>query len=172
MKQMSKLRERLRIIFNSIIGDEKYAKNLEIGIYNYTIKQGRIKKIVRKWTNVDFRNIYINRFRTIYNNINPAGQIDNPNLLAKIKKNEITAKELAFMSHHEMYPEKWKALIDKKIKKEKMKGAIDLSSATDEFKCFKCKENKCTYYQLQTRSADEPMTTYVTCLCCGNNWKC
>ena len=75
MKQMSKLRERLRIIFNSIIGDEKYAKNLEIGIYNYTIKQGRIKKIVRKWTNADFRNIYINRFRTIYNNINPTGLV-------------------------------------------------------------------------------------------------
>ena len=32
--------------------------------------------------------------------------------------------------------------------------------------------SKCTYYQLQTRSADEPMTTFVTCINCGNRWKC
>ena len=48
---------------------------------------------------------------------------------------------------------------------------IDMSAATDEFHCRKCKKNLCTYYQLQTRSADEPMTTFVTCLSCGNNWK-
>ena len=38
--------------------------------------------------------------------------------------------------------------------------------------CFKCKKRKCSYYQMQTRSADEPMTTFVTCLLCGNNWQC
>ena len=48
----------------------------------------------------------------------------------------------------------------------------NLASATDEFKCYKCSKRQCTYYQLQTRSADEPMTTFVTCLNCGNNWKC
>ena len=169
---MNQLREKCRDIFNRIIGDEKYSKNLEIGIYNYTIKQGRIKKIVRKWTNPNFKNIYINRFKTLYNNLNPDGRIQNPNLLKTIKAGEILPRDLAFMSHHEMYPEKWKILIDKKIKKDSLKGSVDLSSATDEFKCGKCKQNKCTYYQLQTRSADEPMTTYVTCLNCGNNWKC
>ena len=47
-----------------------------------------------------------------------------------------------------------------------------MSAATDEFHtCRKCKKNLCIYYQLQTRSADEPMTTFVTCLSCGNNWK-
>ena len=40
------------------------------------------------------------------------------------------------------------------------------------FKCGKCKGVKTTYYQMQTRSADEPMTTYVTCKTCGNRWKC
>ena len=40
------------------------------------------------------------------------------------------------------------------------------------FKCGKCKSTKTTYYQMQTRSADEPMTTFVTCTGCGNKWKC
>ena len=42
---------------------------------------------------------------------------------------------------------------------------------TDLFKCGKCKSNDCSYFQLQTRSADEPMTTYVWCSSCGNRWK-
>lgn len=37
----------------------------------------------------------------------------------------------------------------------------------DFFQCSKCKEKKTTYYQLQTRSADEPMTTFVTCVVCA-----
>lgn len=40
------------------------------------------------------------------------------------------------------------------------------------FKCGKCKSVKTTYYQMQTRSADEPMTTFVTCMSCSNKWKC
>ena len=39
------------------------------------------------------------------------------------------------------------------------------------FQCGKCKNWKCTYTQAQTRSADEPMTTFVTCIVCNNRWK-
>ena len=42
---------------------------------------------------------------------------------------------------------------------------------TDQFKCGRCKSRKCTYYELQTRSADEGMTTFITCINCGNRWK-
>ena len=39
------------------------------------------------------------------------------------------------------------------------------------FTCSKCKKNNTTYYQLQTRSADEPMTTFVSCLDCMKRWR-
>mmetsp|Transcript_51095 Transcript_51095/g.119627 ORF Transcript_51095/g.119627 Transcript_51095/m.119627 type:complete len:397 (-) Transcript_51095:4-1194(-) len=39
------------------------------------------------------------------------------------------------------------------------------------FTCGKCKGTRTTYFQMQTRSSDEPMTTFVTCLGCGNRWK-
>ena len=50
-------------------------------------------------------------------------------------------------------------------------GASQPQASTDMFKCGKCKQRKTTYYQMQTRSADEPMTTFVTCVHCGNRWK-
>merc|ERR1712007_268126 len=42
---------------------------------------------------------------------------------------------------------------------------------TGMFTCGKCKGVKTTYFQMQTRSSDEPMTTFVTCLTCNNRWK-
>jgi len=42
---------------------------------------------------------------------------------------------------------------------------------TDLLTCGKCKKNNCSYNQIQTRSADEPMTTFVLCNECGNRWK-
>ena len=45
------------------------------------------------------------------------------------------------------------------------------AATTDQFKCGKCKERKCTYYQMQTRSADEPLTTFVHCVNCDNRWR-
>ncbi|KAL4576035.1 hypothetical protein LXL04_012123 [Taraxacum kok-saghyz] len=44
-------------------------------------------------------------------------------------------------------------------------------ATTDQFRCGRCGKRQCTYYQLQTRSADEPMTTFVTCVNCDNHWK-
>ncbi|KAJ4822363.1 hypothetical protein Tsubulata_037824 [Turnera subulata] len=44
-------------------------------------------------------------------------------------------------------------------------------ATTDQFKCGKCGKRETTYYQLQTRSADEPMTQYITCVSCQNRWK-
>ena len=59
------------------------------------------------------------------------------------------------------------------------KSALDYSywnnkvlyQISNNIKCGRCKKKECSFYQLQTRSADEPMTTFVTCLNCGNRWK-
>ena len=63
-----------------------------------------------------------------------------------------------------MMPEKWLDLINQKKIKDENKYTPKIEASTDNFTCYKCKSKKCTHYQLQTRSADESMTTYVTCL--------
>ena len=90
----------------------------------------------------------------------------------KIVEKKIKAHELAFMTHQEMNEERWKALIEIQQIKEENKYAPKIEASTDDFTCFKCKSKECTHYQLQTRSADEPMTTFVTCIRCSNRWKC
>ena len=76
------------------------------------------------------------------------------------------------MTHQELSPTKWTDLINAKIKRDKNKFEVNMSAATDTFTCRKCKKNQCTYYQLQTRSSDEGITTYVQCIPCGARWKC
>jgi len=158
--------------FNIIIKDMIVSKNLEIGIFNYTIMAAKKQKIIRKWNNTYFVQIYIRKLHSLFVNLKKDSYVKNINLLSKLKNGELKPHMLAFMSYQELFPEKWKEAIDAKIKRDRNLCNQNMSAATDEFKCYKCKKRKCTYYQLQTRSADEPMTTFVTCLNCGSNWKC
>ncbi len=45
------------------------------------------------------------------------------------------------------------------------------AATTNQYKCGRCQGRKTTFYQQQTRSADEPMTTFIRCTKCGNRWK-
>tara|TARA_B100000674_G_C37828448_1_gene909319 strand:- start:556 stop:1053 length:498 start_codon:yes stop_codon:yes gene_type:complete len=153
-------------IINTKVKNKKKSINIEKSVFNYAVVQAKSKNIVRKWENKYFLQMYKNRLRSIYLNLN------NETFLNKILNKTINAKVLSKMTHQEMCPEKWKDLIDAKIKRDKNMTSVNMSAATDEFTCYKCKKKKCTYYQLQTRSADEPMTTFVTCLVCSNRWKC
>lgn len=157
---------------NKIIKNKKISLNLEKGIFNYAIKTAKEKNVVRKWENKYFVTIYLDKFRSIFRNLDKNNIVGNTSLLNRLKKKEFKAHELAFMKHHQLYPEKWKSLIDAKIERDNNAIKIDYSAATDDYQCWKCKNRKCTFYQLQTRSADEPMTTFVSCLSCANRWRC
>ena len=151
---------------NLILENEKHSSNLEKGIFNYALKEATNRKVVKKWDNQYFVQIYLDRLRSIYLNLK------NPEILEQIKSETIQSHTVAFMTHQEMRPDKWKELIEEKAKKDKNKFETNVEASTDTFTCRKCKSNKCTYYQMQTRSADEPMTTFVTCIECGQRWKC
>lgn len=159
-------RENIRKKFTEILEDDIISLNLEKGIYNNSLQKATSHNIVKKWDNEFFVQIYIDLLRTIYINLK------NERILNLMKKKEIKAHKLAFMSHQEMSPEKWEKLIEDKKIRDQNKYEPKLEASTDNFTCRKCNSKKCTYYQLQTRSADEPMTTFVTCLDCGKRWKC
>jgi len=161
-----KFRKNICEKLSSFVEDEKKCVNLERGVYNWALKEATNRKVVKKWDNPFFVQIYLDRLRSVYMNLK------NSTLGENIKLGNVKSNMVAFMTHQEMKPEKWDDLIQAKIKRDKNKYEVKLEAATDTFKCRKCHSNKCTYYQMQTRSADEPMTTFVTCIECGNRWKC
>jgi transcription elongation factor S-II len=161
----SLFRNKIIDFFNKKIKNENISENLEKGIYNYTLTQCDNKNLIKKWSNNYFVLIYIQKVKSILFNLN------NENVFSKLINKEIKAHELVFMNHQELRPDIWNTLIEEKKIKDENKFSPKIEASTDDFTCLKCKSNKCTFYQLQTRSADEPMTTFVTCLNCGNRWK-
>jgi len=158
-------RSNIRKKIEVILENEKNSINLEKGIFNYTLKEAEQRKIIKKWDNKNFVQIYLDHLRSIL--INLKGEI-----VENIKDGSLKPHIVAFMTHQELLPEKWSALIEAKAKRDKNKFETNIAAATDTFTCRKCKGNQCTYYQMQTRSADEPMTTFVTCILCSARWKC
>lgn len=152
--------------FFSEIADTRITTNLEKGVYNFAIKESSSKKIIKKWDNPMFVQVYIDRLRSIHANLKNTG------FLNQIKSGELAPETIAFMTPQEMNPARWFTLIDQKMKRDASKYTNDLVASTDMYKCRKCKSKRCTYYEMQTRSADEPTTVFVTCLDCGKHWKC
>ena len=79
----------------------------------------------------------------------------------------VLPEELGYMKPHELCPEKYKAIIEKKAYEHNQKK----NKGTNIFSCKKCKQSNCEVTQKQTRAADEPATTFVKCLECGFNFK-
>ena len=118
-------------------GNEKHASNLEKGIHNWALKEATNRKVVKKWDNPFFVQIYLDHLRSIYFNLK------NDKLIEQVVSGEIKSHTIAFMTHQEMIPEKWVALIEKKAKEDENRYEVKIKAATDTFTCRKCKQNKC-----------------------------
>lgn len=110
------------------------------------------------------------KYRSIVFNIKDA---NNPDFRRKVLLGHIKPERIVNLTAEEMASEQ-RRLENQQIEK---KALFDCErggppkATTDQFKCGRCGQRKTTYYQLQTRSADEPMTTFVTCVNCNNHWK-
>ncbi|XP_050987082.1 transcription elongation factor A protein 3 isoform X2 [Labeo rohita] len=113
---------------------------------------------------------YKNRVRSRISNLKDP---KNPNLRKNVLAGAIELSRIAIMSAEEMASDELKqlrnVLTQEAIREHQM--AKTGGTTTDLLQCGKCKKKNCTYNQVQTRSADEPMTTFVLCNECGNRWK-
>jgi len=145
--------------------------SLERGVFEAAFQYAQKQYIARNWKTPAFREVYRQILRSILSNLHPQSPVKNTRLLIRVQEGEFTLYEIPFMSSYEMFPEKWFALKDKLLQREQKILEGNKSRATDQFKCRRCQKRECTYYELQTRSADEPMTIFITCLNCGKEWR-
>ncbi|XP_026084166.1 transcription elongation factor A protein 3-like isoform X5 [Carassius auratus] len=113
---------------------------------------------------------YKNRVRSRISNLKDP---KNPNLRKNVLAGAIELRRIATMTAEEMASDELKqlrnVLTQEAIREHQM--AKTGGTTTDLLQCGKCRKKNCTYNQVQTRSADEPMTTFVLCNECGNRWK-
>ncbi|XP_031709240.1 transcription elongation factor A protein 3 isoform X2 [Anarrhichthys ocellatus] len=113
---------------------------------------------------------YKNRVRSRISNLK---DLKNPGLRRNVLAGNIDLSRIASMSAEEMASDELKqlrnVLTQEAIREHQM--AKTGGTSTDLLQCEKCRKSNCTYNQVQTRSADEPMTTFVLCNECGNRWK-
>ncbi|KAL1960698.1 hypothetical protein VTO42DRAFT_6528 [Malbranchea cinnamomea] len=113
---------------------------------------------------------YRTKIRSLYQNLRNRS---NPGLRVRVLTNEVTPDQFVRMSHDELKSDEQREL-ERKIQKENMDKAMVAKaeqSINSSLQCGKCGQRKVTYTEAQTRSADEPMTLFCTCLACGKSWR-
>lgn len=152
--------------------DKNQIKDLEKGIYNWSIKYADKNEIIKNWNNDRFINLYNAKTISVLSNLNPKSYIHNDKLITKIVNKNYCAHDIPFLKPEEMYPELWHETINNKIQRDQRMIQNDKPAAkTNAFKCGKCKKNECTFEEKQIKSCDEPMTLFITCINCKNKWR-
>ena len=147
-------------------------EDFERGIFNCTIEDAKRRHYIRcVWENPEFQTLYGIVARRSISNMDGKSYVGNTRLLERLRDGEFMPHDIAFMTYSDLYPEKWGTMIEMAIKREAKMLEVDKSMATDMFRCSRCGKRQCTYYEMQTRSADEPMTQFIRCLNCGKQWR-
>lgn len=157
---------RLSSILN-IPKDDKLCLNLEKCIFNWAVDETQRRGDEPSFENVLFSERYKRKFLNIQFNIE--------SIREQLINRTIKVTDVVYMTPYQLNPQGIYAKTKEKLRVEWLhKYSLNTEDPDYEgmFKCGKCKSMKTTYYQLQTRSADEPMTTFITCKNCGNRWRC
>jgi DNA-directed RNA polymerase subunit M/transcription elongation factor TFIIS len=164
------------ILHNKIVISKQIEKNiLEITYYECNNYGELIKDIKseNKYTE-RFIDLYKSNMRIFLSNCDIDGYIDNKNLIECIYNNTFTPKQICeniLKCPQILFKERNQKYYDYIEQQEDVAYDKDKLNINSEYKCKKCKQNKCTTNQAQLRSADEPMSTLITCLNCNHRWQ-
>jgi len=150
--------------FSELLKNIEIALKIEAGIFEFTI----VYCCNNNFTNKIMLSVYNDKINDLFQNLNHNNIIGNTELIKLIKKNHINPQEIAFMKPHELFPQRWKLIVDKISLREEKKKNI---ATTDLYQCWKCKQRKTRVYEIQQACCDEPATKYIHCLNCYNVMK-
>jgi transcription elongation factor S-II len=161
----------LQALFKKQIKSADAIAKLEACIYKATLTEAETRHVVKSWSNQPFVYLYQMCARHIAANFLTSSYVQNSELWAMFKNGNVSYDDIAKMTAYDMAPARWKESFDKQQIREKSQLEGNRAMATDQFLCTRCWKRECTYYEMQTRSADEPMTIFITCINCGKHWR-
>lgn len=147
---------------DALAGDAKQALEYERAVFNHTIHRCAYTKAPLSWESPEFYGCYMAKAMYV---------IRNAPAMERLRAAERTSEpSVICFPPDRVRPDVWRDLAETRDAKNDLYGLRPASNTTT-FTCKRCKNNECSYYELQTRSADEPMTTFVQCLTCGHQWR-
>lgn len=167
------IRERVIQNFDELVQNRLLAEELESALLHLLNSQAIKDGIDVDWGNRVFWNMYRNKAISIYENLRGETSYvkNDQNWIEQIQTNAISVKEFIELNSIDVCPSRWKETIQRVTELEKKLYSRNMAGSVRRY-CRSCKkETKCEEFQLQTRSADEPMTKFITCLECDKKWK-
>jgi transcription elongation factor S-II len=160
----------MRSILGKALKKDDYVR-LEKTILSAALADAVNKNVIKHFDNKLFHLCYMAAARRIITNLDTKSYVNNDYLIKKIKKGDLQIEHLATMSHVDYAPNAYAEFRERQQLREQQQLEGNKAMATDMFKCGRCNKRETTFYELQTRSADEPMTKFISCVNCGNRWR-
>ncbi len=168
-QQRQKVFSIIQSTFQSNLTEEQCIE-FEKLIFDKAVQTANKNHVRKVWSFNPFCEIYNAVARRFIGNLSPTSYVKNKGLWERFQHKELTLDQIINQNYYELSPDVWQPMVDRQAKRERVQLEGDFSRATDKWQCNNCKMRKCTYYELQTRSADEPMTIFIHCLNCGKRW--
>ena len=137
------------------------AEEMERAVYNKSITRCKYNGAPCNWENVVFSGSYVSSALSV---------INNAGVIAAALRCGTPASEAVLKTPQELRPDIWGEIVQKKRERDAAYGERPAAN-TNMYRCRRCQSRECNSFGLQTRSADEPMTIFVSCLNCGNRWR-
>ena len=137
------------------------AEGIERAVFNNAIRRCKFNATPCCWANVAFSECYKSSALAV---------LRNPEAVAESIAAGASEADTVMKTPQEMRPDIWGEILRAKKERDSAYGAKPAAN-TSMYRCRKCQSRECHYFGLQTRSGDEPMTIFVTCLNCGNRWR-
>jgi DNA-directed RNA polymerase subunit M/transcription elongation factor TFIIS len=184
------LREYARSGFSRALGAGVAARNCERSVYNWAVQQTREMQDDPSWENRLFRWRYKQKAFGLLRELERSPEVTAdlkvvgdrvdvglnivPQLVKRLQRKELDSKNLARYDPDVLWPGGPWAKLALELKRKDLEMEAARTKEEDYsgmFTCGRCKSKRTIFYLLQTRSADEPMTAFITCNSCGNRWK-
>ena len=149
-------------------------RKIEVSLFNYCIIKCKERAIIPTWDTEYFPDMYNKKAMSLYLNLDEKLNIKNNYLLNYIKNTkDFDFYNIAFLPRKDIFPKIWVPLIEENKRKQEIINQSENEASTNSYKCpnRNCGARKAIFKEAQTRSADEPMTVFITCLVCGKRWK-